>query len=231
MSLNKLRNGIFAASTLLLSGCFSPSSDLPAGEAAYRVMPAASDQLGTQEYRIGVLDTLSIRVFQETELTFNEISVNSAGTINYPFIGEITAAGKTPIQLSREIEAGLGSRYIRNPQVVVGVVDSAAQRVTVDGQVEQPGVYEIAGTSSLVESIARARGLKFTGVDDEVIVFRMIDGERHGAVFDLKAIREGRAEDPEILGGDRIVVGFSALRGAFENFLRAAPLFNVFTRF
>ena len=94
MSLNKLRNGVFAASTLLLAGCFSPSSDLPAGEAAYRVMPAASDQLGTQEYRIGVLDTLSIRVFQETELTFNEISVNSAGTINYPFIGEITAAGK-----------------------------------------------------------------------------------------------------------------------------------------
>lgn len=229
--MNRLLSGMLAATTLLLASCFSPSSDLPAGEAAYRVMPAASDRLGTQEYLIGVLDTLSIRVFQESELTFDEMSVNSAGTINFPFIGEMTAVGKTPIQLSREIEAGLGSRYIRNPQVVVGVVTSAAQRVTVDGQVEQPGVYEIAGTSSLVESIARARGLKFTGVDDEVVVFRMIDGERHGAVFDLKAIREGKAQDPEILGGDRIVVGFSALRGAFENFLRVAPLVNVFTRF
>ncbi|EDL50162.1 polysaccharide biosynthesis/export family protein [Erythrobacter sp. SD-21] len=223
--------GILAASTLLLAGCFSPSGNLPQGEAAYRIMPAASDTLGAQEYRIGVLDTLSIRVFQESELTFEEISVNSAGTINFPFIGEITAIGKTPIELSREIEAGLGSRYIRNPQVVVGVVSSAAQRVTVEGEVEQPGVYEIAGTSSLLESVARARGLTATGVDDEVIIFRMVDGERYGAVFDLKAIREGRADDPEILGGDRIVVGYSAVRGAWESFLKAAPLFNVFTRF
>ena len=79
--------------------------------------------------------------------------------------------------------------------------------------------------------MARARGLKFTGVDDEVIVFRMIDGERYGAVFDLRAIREGRAEDPEIIGGDRIVVGYSALRGAWEDFKAAAPIFNVFRRF
>ncbi|QZD89459.1 polysaccharide export protein [Qipengyuania aurantiaca] len=227
----KTTRAALAASTLLLAGCFSPSSDLPKGELAYRTMPAASDKIGAQEYRIGVLDTLSIRVFQESELTFDELSVNSAGTINFPFIGEMTAIGKTPIELSREIEAGLGSRYIRDPQVVVGVVSSAAQRVTVDGEVEQPGVYEIAGTSSLLESVARARGITSVGVDDEVIIFRMINGERHGAIFDLKAIREGRADDPEVLGGDRIVVGYSALRGTWQSFLRAAPLFNAFTRF
>lgn len=229
--MSRLFGGFLAASTLLLAGCFSPSANLPAGEDAYRVMPAASDSQGPREYRIGVLDTLSIRVFQEPELTFEEISVNSAGTINFPFIGELSAVDKTPIELSREIEAGLGTRFIRNPQVVVGVVASAAQRVTVEGEVEQPGVYEIAGTSSLLESVARARGLTNTGVDDEVIIFRMIEGERYGAVFDLKAIREGRADDPEILGGDRIVVGYSAVRGAWESFLKAAPLFNVFTRF
>lgn len=194
-------------------------------------MPPASDENGLVEYRIGVLDTLSIRVFQEPELTFDEISVNSAGTFNYPFVGEVTAEGKTPIELSRELEAGLGTRYIRNPQVVVGVVSSAAQRVTVDGMVNSPGVYEIAGTSSLLEAIARAQGLQFTAVDDEVIVFREIDGERYGAVFNLKQIREGRAPDPEILGGDRIVVGYSAVRGAYQDFLRAAPILNLFTRF
>lgn len=222
---------MLTAASLLLSGCFSPSDGLPKGEDAYRIVPAVDANTTAAEYRIGVLDVLSIRVFQEPELTFDELSVNSAGTINFPFIGEMTAIGKTPIELSREIEAGLGTRYIRDPQVVVGVVNSAAQRVTVDGEVEQPGVYEIAGTSSLVESIARARGLKFTAVDDEVIVFRMIDGERYGAVFDLRAIREGRAPDPQILGGDRIVVGYSTLRGAWEDFKEAAPIFNVFRRF
>ncbi|WP_247713129.1 polysaccharide biosynthesis/export family protein [Qipengyuania polymorpha] len=219
------------ALTLLLAGCFSPSDGLPAGEEAYRVIPVQSEDGALREYRIGVLDVLSIRTFQEPELTFDQIAVTSAGTINFPFIGELNVIGKTPQTLSDEIEAGLGTRYIRDPQVVVGVVSSAAQRVTVDGEVVQPGVYEIAGTSSLIESVARARGLKFTGVDDEVIVFRMIEGERHGAVFDLRAIREGRAPDPEIIGGDRIVVGYSALRGAWEDFKSAAPVFNVFRRF
>ena len=223
--------GLLLPACLLLSGCFSPSANLPKGDEAYRIVPPASDENGLVEYRIGVLDTLSIRVFQEPELTFDEISVNSAGTFNYPFVGEVAAEGKTPIELSRELEAGLGSRYIRNPQVVVGVVSSAAQRVTVDGMVNSPGVYEIAGTSSLLEAIARAQGLQFTAVDDEVIVFREIDGERYGAVFNLKQIREGRAPDPEILGGDRIVVGYSAVRGAYQDFLRAAPILNLFTRF
>ena len=219
------------ALTLLLGGCFSPSNGLPAGDEAYRIIPAETSEVSVREYRIGILDVLSIRTFQEPELTFEQVAVNSAGTINFPFIGEMNVVGKTPQALSEEIEAGLSTRYIRDPQVVVGVVSSAAQRVTVDGEVVQPGVYEIAGTSSLIESVARARGLKFTGVDDEIIVFRVIDGERYGAVFDLRAIREGRAPDPEIIGGDRIVVGYSALRGAWQDFKAAAPLFNVFRRF
>lgn len=215
----------------LLAGCFSPSADLPRDEAAYRLMPPANQAGELPSYKIGVLDVLSIRVFQEPELSFEQVAVDAAGTINYPLVGEITAVDKTAIELSDEIEQKLGARFIRNPQVVVGVVSSAGQRVTVEGQVNEPGVYEIAGSSSLLESVARAKGLTVTGVDDEVIVFRVVDGQRMGAVFDLKAIREGKAADPQILGGDSIVVGFSAVRGIYQDFLRAAPLFNVFTRF
>ena len=215
----------------MLAGCFSPSADLPRGEAAYRVVPPANFDAGIESYRIGVLDTLSVRVFQEPELSFDTLQVDASGTINFPFVGEVDAAGKTAVELSEELERGLGARYIRDPQVVVGVVASAAQKVIVEGSVAEPGVFEIAGTSSLLEAIARAKGLTITAVDDEVIVFRQVDGERYGAVFNLRHIREGRAPDPEILGGDRIVVGYSALKGFYQDFLRAAPLFNVFTRF
>jgi polysaccharide export outer membrane protein len=95
----------------------------------------------------------------------------------------------------------------------------------------QPGVYEITGSSSLQESIARAEGLTRVAVVDQIVVLRTIDGKPMGAVFDLKAIREGKAPDPEILGGDRIVVGFSGLKGAYRDLLSAAPLFNVFRAF
>ncbi|WP_324827096.1 polysaccharide biosynthesis/export family protein [Qipengyuania zhejiangensis] len=227
----RLSKFIALVGAFLLSGCFSPAADLPRDADAYRLIPPAVQGGKLPSYEIGVLDVLSIRVFQEPELSFEQIAVDAAGTINYPLVGEISAVGKTAIELSDEIERSLGARYIRDPQVVVGVVTSAGQRVTVEGQVNEPGVYEIAGASSLLESVARAKGLTAIGVDDEVIVFREIDGQRMGAVFDLKQIREGRAEDPQILGGDRIVVGFSAVRAVYQDFLRAAPLFNVFTRF
>ncbi|MEL7691464.1 polysaccharide biosynthesis/export family protein [Citromicrobium bathyomarinum] len=213
---------------LALAGCFSPSADFPRGEAAYAVMPAADPAATRSSYRIGVLDTLSIRVFQEPELTFDQLQVDAGGSINFPLIGEVEAAGQTPIELSRNLERGLGKRFIRNPQVVVGVVQSAAQRVIVEGSVTEPGVYEIAGSSSLLESIARAKGVTRVAVLDEVIVLRTVNGQPMGAVFDLQAIREGKAPDPEILGGDRIVVGFDLLKGAYRDLLQAAPLFNVF---
>ena len=120
-------------------------------------MPAADPNDARSSYRIGVLDTLSVRVFQEPELSFEELQVDAGGGINFPLIGEIVAAGQTPLELSRAIEAGLGERFIRSPQVVVGVVQSAAQRVIVEGNVIEPGVYEIAGSSSLLESVARAQ--------------------------------------------------------------------------
>ena len=220
-----------SGASLSLAGCFSPSGNLPTGEEAYRVMPPVEAGAVQPAYRIGVLDVLSVRVFQEPDLSFEQMAVDASGTINFPLVGEITAAGRTPIELSEEIERGLGTRFIRDPQVVVGVVSSALQRVVVEGSVTEPGVYEIAGTSSLLESIARAKGLTEVAVDDEVIVFRQIDGERQGAVFNVRHIREGRVPDPQILGGDRIVVGFSAVRGVYRDFLRAAPLLNVFTRF
>ncbi|WP_394269431.1 polysaccharide biosynthesis/export family protein [Qipengyuania sp.] len=223
--------GLLLPVCLVLAGCFNPSQGLPAGEAAYDVIPAADPNRKPTEYRVGVLDTIAIRVFQEPELSFDKVTVNSSGTFSYPFVGEVTAQGKTTVEISRELEAGLGARYIRNPQVVVSVLTSAAQRVVVDGQVTEPGVYDIAGESSLLEAIARAQGLTFAGVEDEVIIFRVIDGERFGAVFNLRHIREGRVADPQVLGGDRIVVGYSALRAGYQDFLRAAPILNVFRRF
>ena len=194
-------------------------------------MPAMDPGDVRSSYRVGVLDVLSVRVFQEPELSFEEVQVDAGGSINFPLIGEVVAVGQTPMELSRSIEARLGERFIRSPQVVVGVVESAAQRVIVEGNVEQPGVYEIAGSSSLLESIARAQGLTRVAVVDQIVVLRTVEGQAMGAVFDLQAIREGKAPDPEILGGDRIVVGFSGLKGAYRDILSAAPLFNVFRAF
>jgi polysaccharide export outer membrane protein len=51
------------------------------------------------------------------------------------------------------------------------------------------------------------------------------------ARFDLNKIRAGREPDPLVVAGDVVVVGYSALRGVYRDFLQAAPLLNVFSQF
>jgi polysaccharide export outer membrane protein len=50
-------------------------------------------------------------------------------------------------------------------------------------------------------------------------------------VFNLNHIRQGRSPDPEILGGDVVVIGYSAIKGAFRDFLSAAPALAAFRPF
>ena len=103
--------------------------------------------------------------------------------------------------------------------------------MTVEGNVVEPGVFEIPGSSTLLQAIARARSPTRVAQLDEVMIFRQINGKRVGARFDLTEIRTGRAPDPEILGGDVVVVGFDSLKGAFRDFLTTAPFFNIFQTF
>ena len=108
------------------------------------------------------------------------------------------------------------------------MVKVASQFVTIEGQVTKPGVYEISRDYTLLSVIARAESPNKTARLDEIVVFRTADGKRMAARFDLTDIRTGRAPDPRMLNGDVVVVGYSASKGAWQNFLQAVPLLNVF---
>jgi polysaccharide export outer membrane protein len=56
-----------------------------------------------------------------------------------------------------------------------------------------------------------------------VVVVRQLDGQRQAALFDLSAIRKGKAPDPEILPGDRIIVGLSRAKAILGGALLAVP--------
>lgn len=216
----------------LVSGCSTPvSPSLPRAAAAYDVIPAAASNAPEREYQIGPLDVLSVTVFQEPDLTFKELQVDASGNLLFPLIGDVHAAGKSAADLSHEIADRLGRKYLINPQVSVVVVSSESQHVTVEGDVTEPGVYDINGSSTLLEALARAKSPTDVAKLDQVVVFRMVNGRRMGAVFDVNKIRAGEMPDPELLGGDVVVVGFSGIKGAFRDFLKSAPLLYVFRYF
>lgn len=231
-----VRRTFGAAAPLLLlglvGGCQTFSPDLPSDQAAYQVIPAATASGNERDYKIGPLDVLSITVFQEPDLSFKEIPVDASGSLLFPLIGDVHAAGKSAIELSHEIADRLDRKYLINPQVSVVVKSSESQHVTVEGSVTEPGVYDINGSSTLLEALARAKSPTRVAKLDQVVVFRMVNGQRMGAVFNVNKIRDGEMPDPELLGGDVVVVGFSNLKGAFRDFLTSAPLlYYVFQAF
>lgn len=214
----------------LASGCAGShaSPNVPSGDAAYHIFPAADGQPVLQDYRIGPLDTVDINVLQEPDISIKGVVVDASGSIVMPLIGRVTASGKTASELSALLEGKLGERYYVHPRVTIIVADLAAQRVTVEGDVTEPGIYPIKGSATLLDTLALAKGETETAAFKDVVVFRFVNRQRMAARFDLKRIRNNEDPDPQILGSDVIVVGHSNGKGFWHDLLKAAPLLNIF---
>ncbi|WP_159977467.1 MULTISPECIES: polysaccharide biosynthesis/export family protein [unclassified Novosphingobium] len=211
-----------------LAGCstVSKNPDLPVGNAAYDVVPATIPV--PTAYAIVPKDKLAVRVFGEPDISSDELMVDEVGFIQVPLIGTVKAAGRSAPDVSTEITARLRERYIVDPQVAVSVKEFALRFVSVEGEVKKPGVYEIDGRATLLSAIARAESPEPTAKLDEIVLFRTINGERMAARFNLKDIRSGLAPDPMIVDGDVVMVGYSGIKGLWQDVLRAAPIFNAF---
>lgn len=218
------------AMAAIVGGCGGPRMDIGQMTAAQPVDLQSVHTVAAPaaEYRIGVGDKLDVRVFQVEDLSFEELVVDTSGNINMPLIGAVRSAGRTAGEMAGDIAERLAARYLRDPQVTVTVKEAASQKITVDGAVTKPGVYEMRGSTSLLQAVAMAEGP--TGVADltQVAVFRTIGGQRSVAVFDLAAIRQGRASDPAVFGDDVIVVDTSRLNSALRGLVGVMPALAIF---
>ena len=181
------------------------------------------------EYRIGPLDSLDVVVFQIPDLSLKKVQVDSRGQLHLPLVGAVTAGGRTAAELSADIAAKLGEKYLQDPQVSVVVVEALSQKVTVEGAVNEAGVFPLKGRTGLMEAVAEAKGESRTGNPRRVAIVRGVDGAPHAALFDLTAIRAGRARDPEIVAGDTVVVDGSRAGMLWRNLVETLPALVVFS--
>jgi polysaccharide export outer membrane protein len=183
------------------------------------------------EYRMGVGDKINVRVFQVPDLSFDDLVIDTSGNVQLPLIGAVRGEARTPGEMSADIAERLAAQYLRNPQVTVTVTEAASQKITVDGAVTKPGVYEMRGSTSLLQAVAMAEGPTRVADLSKVAVFRTINGQRSVALFDLEEIRQGRGSDPQVLGDDVIVVDTSRLNSALREIVTAVPALAVFRFF
>lgn len=191
------------------------NSDLPA--------PTRADlTAGQQPYLIGPFDKLSIDVYGVEELTKKVVQVDAGGSMAFPLVGVIPAAGKTPEQISSDIAARL-RRYIRDPQVTVNA-DTVNRFVTVEGNVSEPGQFPVIGKMTLMRAIARAKGEDNYADEHFVVVHRQVSGRSMAALYDLRAIRQGIYPDPAIYADDVVSVGDSASKRTFALLVQGAGI-------
>lgn len=212
------------ALAVLAAGC-ATKSELPAGPSAYQIVPADAAPVGEREYLIGPLDRVTVVVFRQPDLSVQDAQVDSAGKLALPLLGAVSVHGKTAEAVAAELRTSL-QEYVKNPVVSVAV-NSITQKVVVEGSVNQPGVYDIRGSATLIEAIAMARSPTEVADLDQVFVFRSIGGRVQGARFDLRRIRAGLDPDPAIVAGDRVVVGLDHVADAWRRYVER-PIFNTF---
>jgi polysaccharide export outer membrane protein len=238
-SFDRVRSFSFALFLAGLAGC----SNTPPPEVG-RIQPQIGTGLG-QEAFAGVeadasklkpmvlrpADVVSVTVFREPDLSLDNILVSEDGTIALPLVGTLDAAGHTLESLSNEIARRLIGAHLLNPQVTVGVRQYASRRVTVEGGVTQSGVYPFSPGARLSDALALAQGPSRVAKLNQVAIFRHDAQGLAVAVFDYRAVQQGKMIDPQLQPGDRVVVGLSGLSQAWQDLIKALPAFAIFTRF
>ncbi len=158
---------------------------------ADRSHAAESGEAHNGSYVIGNDDELAISVWKELDLT-RTVPVRSDGKISLPLIGEVQAAGKTPLELEAAITERLKS-YITDPQVAVIVQKVNSRKFNVLGEVNKPGSYPLGVPTTILDAIATAGGFRDFAKKKGVYVLRQ---EPNGSVqriqFNYAAFLKGK---------------------------------------
>ena len=115
----------------------------------------AAQEDSNSNYVIGPGDVLAVHVFYEPQLS-GSFRVENDGHFGYPFLGRVSAGGRTASAVAVQLRKLLADGYLRNPQVTVDVEQFRSQSVFVMGEVRTPGKYILSGTITVLDALAQA---------------------------------------------------------------------------
>ncbi|QQZ30359.1 polysaccharide export protein [Thiothrix subterranea] len=193
-----------------------PGSTTSVAEASLPTGTSGSDRIAPQ-------DLLEIDVFKVPDLS-KEVRVDDNGNITLALIGTVRAEGLSASQLEKQIATRLEKDYMHNPQVNVLVKEATASKITVSGAVNKPGVYPLAGDTSVTQAIALAEGLNRLAIKDNVTVFR--NGKPY--TVRLEDVNQGKIADPIVMAGDKIQVHSSSTKEAIQDYGGVGGLLSPF---
>lgn len=198
-----LRIALLLGAPLWLAAC-SESPPPPAPAALTTPQPAG-------EYVIGAGDTLSVFVYRAPDLSMPDVAVRPDGRISVPLIQDVTAAGRTPSQLAKDLETRL-KKYIQDPNVTVIVrsfVGPFDRQIRVIGEATDPMAIPYREHMTLLDVMIATKGLtKFAAGNRAVVIRREPGGKTetiHVHLTDL--IKNGDiSQNIQMRPGDTLII-------------------------
>jgi polysaccharide biosynthesis/export protein len=180
-----------------------------AAGAVPQAVPAQAAEPAMRPYRINPGDELEIYVWGEERLS-RDIKVLPDGTISFPLVGQVNAAGKLPHDVETQITAGLKPKYRDAvPQVTVSVKNAIGMQFSIVGKVRSPGAFTTGRYINVLEALALAggpaefadtNGVRIARKNGQVMRVRLGDALK-GNISDRDL-----ANLPQIDSGDTVIV-------------------------
>ncbi|MDP9038260.1 MAG: polysaccharide biosynthesis/export family protein [Acidobacteriota bacterium] len=169
-----------------------------------RLAPPGSTPVAVDpNYVIGPDDSLLINVHKEPTYSEN-VLVRPDGMISIPDIGDVPAAGRTPMQLAGDITTVL-QKLIRDPTVTVSVLSVNSKRIYLVGEIGHVGPLAMTPNMTVFQAIATAGGLSAFANKKHIYILRGQPGQQKKIPFDYnKALKTG--DSMLLVPGDTIVV-------------------------
>jgi polysaccharide export outer membrane protein len=166
-------------------------------------MPAPRD---AGAYTIASGDLLHVQVWDHDNMS-GRTRVRSDGRISVPLLNDAVAAGKTPEQLARDLEAYLRQKsLVVDPRVTVVLEETRPLAVAVMGEVVHAGMYTLTPGAGVAEALASAGGLTEFAHRDRIFVIRRAP-ELMRIRFTYSAVVGGSGKAPtfRLQNGDVVV--------------------------
>ena len=166
-----------------------------------------SNWVSVDAYKIGSGDILEIITWKEPDFSRGEVLVRIDGKVSFPLLGDVQAAGRSPIEIQKDIEKGL-QNYVANPIVTVTVKNPESQKFYILGEVKKTGEYRLLKGLNVLQAFALAGGFTDWASKKEIILLRYENGKEKVYNINYKKIVNDKdfSQNIKIKTDDTIIV-------------------------
>jgi len=181
-----------------------PPPGAPAGATDTPAEPPAVQDLDPN-YILGTDDGIMVHVWKEPTIS-GGLVIRPDGRISLPLVGDLNAAGMTPMALAGEIADNL-KKFINDPSVTVTVTAVNSRKIFFIGEVMHSGAIPLTRELTMLQAISAAGGLTPYANKRKIYILRGAKGKQVKIPFDYnKALKQGNQQGIVLVPGDTIVV-------------------------